>query len=82
MNSTERLIIENINPDFKAGYIARDADGSLWVFETKPVKGSATWSSDILHPPESLCLFQHLFDFIKWEDKEAWKMCGIKLKNS
>ena len=74
MKGIELIILENLCPDFDAKYIARDEDDSLWVFNVRPVKGANTWSSDYFHPPESLNMFQHLFQFIQWEDKEPWKI--------
>lgn len=74
MTGVEQLILEHMHPGFKAKYLARDEDDSLWVFETKPIKGANTWSSDVFHPPESLNLFSHLFRFVQWEDKDPYRI--------
>lgn len=69
-----KSLLDYTNPEFQLRYIARDEDGSLWAYDVKPVKGQHTWGSDILHPPESLYLFEHHFPYIKWEDREPYKV--------
>lgn len=52
-------------------WIARDSDGSLWLYNTKPVKDESVWLL-----PNSMgecCNIESDSDFfseIKWEDKE------------
>jgi hypothetical protein len=69
LSSTERVILENIPVGFC--YIARNKDGYLAVYYGKPAKGSAEWNPRGF-AYHSLYCFNHLFQFIKWEDAEAY----------
>ena len=61
-------------------YIARDYYGALYIYENKPIKKSDNWirvSSDYSFnnfDMFQLNMFQHLFQFIKWEDSEAYNI--------
>ena len=49
-------------------YIARDEDGELWIFQSEPKKITIEW--DCYYAYTELQLFNKLFQFVKWEDKE------------
>lgn len=73
LSEAERIILENIDKDYK--WIARDEDGCLVLHSEKPQKEYMcnTWmhdgaEHDILSP------FNHLFQFITWEDKEPYNI--------
>lgn len=59
----------------KSGYIARDRDESLWVFDTRPLKGEyhngIWWNS-----ADGRCnsLDGNTFTFITWESDKAWSI--------
>ena len=68
LTKDEKAILRNLPKKWK--YIARDEDSCLWIFnDYKPRKGSTSpeWLGNIGEP---LILFQHLFQFITWEDEE------------
>lgn len=59
------------------GWIARDANNTLWWYENKPrEKNGRAWCN----PKDTLCTMTHKifpqckFDFIKWEDEEPWEV--------
>ena len=62
----EKCILESI--DKKYQWIARDRKCSLYVHESKPFKYSTYWDS--VKQYECFIFFNHLFQFIKWEDEE------------
>lgn len=67
LTEDEKAILRNLPKKWK--YIVRDKDSCLWIFDDyKPSKGSTypEWFGNIGEP---LILFQHLFQFIKWEDE-------------
>ena len=71
----EKAILKNLPKKWK--YIARDEDSSLWIFDDyKPYKAktSPKWLGNIGEP---LYLFQHLFQFIKWEDKKPYLISDL-----
>lgn len=70
LTEAERVILENIPKKYK--YIARDAGGALYLYEKKPKKDGDEWFNN--YSFDNLNLFQHLFQFIKFEDKEAYKI--------
>lgn len=47
-------------------WIARDADGSLWLFEEKPYKDKCVWYND----STDYRINEKLFPEVKWEDEE------------
>ena len=66
LNEDEKAILRNVPKHYK--WIARDIDGCLYVYASKPKKGITMWESDGL----PMIPFVHLFQFIKWEDKEPY----------
>lgn len=66
----ERVILENI--DKKYSWIVRDEDGNLRIFEGKPTKSAEYWCA--WEGERNLELFNHLFQFIEWEDKEPYNI--------
>lgn len=75
ISETERIILENIDKDYC--YIARDKDGDLWIYASKPQwnKESKLWCNvhDTLIARE-FYPFNHLFKFIKWENEQAYNI--------
>lgn len=73
LTETERTILENIDKDYK--WIARDSDGRLDVYTVKPFKDEQYKNWDIEDGDcEKLDVFKHLFQFVEWEDKEAYNI--------
>ena len=61
----ENVILGNLDDSFK--YIARNHNGTLNIYKIKPTKHKVCWVSlDYTDFSE----YDHLFDYIKWEDKE------------
>jgi hypothetical protein len=71
LSEAERVILENIPVGFC--YIARNKDGYLAVYYGKPAKGSAEWNPRGF-AYHSLYCFNHLFQFIKWEDENPYNI--------
>ena len=67
LTENEKAILRNIDKCVK--YIARNMDDSLFVYDDKPVKTRDHWDCEfhIYYFP-----FDHLFQFIKWEDEEPY----------
>lgn len=71
-------IARGINRIYK--YIARDRDGFLTLFSSKPKKYMNTWQVDLLYTDrQNYCdfPFDDLFQSIKWEDKEPTLISDI-----
>lgn len=49
-----------------AMWIARDENGSLWLFSDKPYKYKGMWRSNSI----MYRIHEKLFPEVKWEDKE------------
>jgi hypothetical protein len=69
LTEDEKTILRNLPRKYK--WIARDSSGALFVYGNKPEKGSNVWTGDCLGYFNS---FKHLFQFIKWEDKEPYNI--------
>ena len=64
----EKAILRNVPKHYK--WIARDLNGHLYIYVSKPKKGLTIWvNTGLLMLP-----FDHLFQFIKWEDKEPYSI--------
>lgn len=69
LTEDEKVTLRNLPRKYK--YIARDSSGALFVYGNKPEKGSNVWIGASLGYFNS---FKHLFQFIKWEDEEAYNI--------
>ena len=74
LSDAERIILENIDKDYK--WIARDGvEGVLWTFAEKPTKNNKWWTNVSNYKiGVSLNLFNHLFQFITFEDTEPYNI--------
>lgn len=65
LTEDEKVILKNIDKFYK--WVARDRDGSLYVYEEKPIRKVtySVWSADGFF---TINTFKHLFKLIKWED--------------
>ena len=72
LSEAERIILENINKDYK--WIARDDGGNLHVFTVRPKKAKNYWYFSSSY---SLCAFNHLFQFITWDDSEPYNIAEL-----
>jgi hypothetical protein len=73
LTEDEKVILRNIPEKYK--YIARESCGELYVYENKPVKMRYEWNRGVAGSSyNNLNSFQHLFQFIKWEDNEPYNI--------
>lgn len=68
ISEDEKAILRNVPKHYE--WIARDIDGCLYVYASKPQKGITMWESVGL----PMIPFIHLFKFIKWEDDEPYSI--------
>lgn len=66
----EKVILLNLPGNYE--WIARDEDGRLCVYPGKPLKVTTKWGSGLGH--RFFDLFDHLFQMVRWEDDEPWKI--------
>lgn len=78
LTKQEKAFLEVCRPDC---YIARDDNGSLYVYVEPPHKAKTSWIVYSRFSGTSLSavsVYSNLnngnFSFIKWEDKEPWKV--------
>ena len=75
LTEDERVILKNFPKHLK--WIVRDEDGELYVYENEPSKSINYWSDDGDGDVFDVCIFEHLFQFIKWEDEEPYKISEL-----
>ena len=75
LSDAERVILENVDKDYK--WIARDESGILYIYTEKPEKRSSYWNEEI---ENELKCFNNLFQFITWNDNEPYNIEEL-LKN-
>ena len=66
LTKDEKAILRIIPKTFK--WIVRSYENILFLYEDKPQKTRYYWESS-LGNVESLMVFNHLFEYIKWEDE-------------
>ena len=50
-------------------WVARDKDGALWLFNHKPLNGSATWDRYLIQEDYTMTEIDHtLFPEVVWDD--------------
>ena len=79
----ERIVLQMLDEQFQ--WIARDEDGTLYIYKNKPHKRDAyCWFNY-----DGFCVFSafnHLFQMVQWEDEEPWLItdiinkCGTKFE--
>ena len=69
LSEAERIILENIDKDYK--WIARDEGGRIDIYVDKPTKSRDSWGSLYW---EKFGFYNHLFQFITWDDTEAYNI--------
>ena len=68
LNEDEKVILRSLPKDYK--WVARDLSGMVYIFIERPEKGQAIWYGC----GQPMIPFYHLFQFIKWEDKEPYSI--------
>lgn len=75
INKRTKLFVDAL----ETGYIARDEDGGIYWFIKCPRKLNEIWDVDGVD--ENVIILEYNFlslDFIKWSDKEPWKVEDIR----
>jgi hypothetical protein len=75
LSETERTILENIDKEYC--YIARDSDKELRTFKSKPSKDNVNFWIEKNNDFARLSLFNHLFQFITWNDSEPYNITEL-----
>lgn len=70
LSDEERVILSNISEEFN--YIARDFNGSLYIYQGKPEKRSIQWAAK--GTCKHIYFYNHSFQNVKWEDEEPLKI--------
>lgn len=74
LTEDERVILRNLDKKWK--WIARDMeDNNLHIYTLEPTKVIDCWNVAGLDNYENFYIYNHLFQFIKWNDKEP---CNIE----
>lgn len=77
LTEDEKVILKNLSKECK--YIARDKNGDLKVFKRRPETSFDTWfdtlcKNSLIDTYKYLNVYNHLFQFIKWEDEKPYKI--------
>ena len=70
LTRNEKAILESLEDYWK--YVARDEYGELMIYTGEPKKGDYRFTSK--EPYRNISFFNHLFQFIKWEDEEPYSI--------
>lgn len=79
LSEAERVILENIDKDYK--WISRDRDKKLYIYTVKPSRSTLFNNWNLIEGKAgSMSTFNHLFQFITWQDDEPYNIEEL-LKN-
>ena len=76
ISKIDRLFLDYIKNNFV--YIARDENGSLFVYSEKPIKKSCYYDSIGGVTGSVSFIFDMKLPMIKWEDEEPWSIEDLK----
>ena len=68
LTDDKKVILRNVDKDYK--WIARDRNNNLFLYKSKPKKYENSYYMDKGYTSYEFNCFNHLFQFIKWEDEE------------
>ena len=80
LSADEEAILRNLPEEYK--YIARDSNANISVYKTKPTKKLSIWVGLIGGNTAPLNLYNHLFQFVKWEDDEPYSIEELLKENT
>ena len=75
LSEAERIILENIDKDYE--WICRDKDNTLKLYIYKPKNHKGNWFVDEATVCYRLECFNHLFQFITWNDDEPYNIAEL-----
>ena len=76
ISKRDRSFLDYINNNFV--YVARDENGSLFVYSEKPIKKSCYYDSIGGVTGSVGCIFDIKLPMVKWEDPEPWLIEDLK----
>lgn len=79
ISKRDKAFLEYLREEYK--FIARDENGELFIYESRPRRGNVCWNADCLNYERYLHLDRHFnvdFPMIKWSDEEPWTIEDLK----
>lgn len=76
ISKKDRAFLEYLNANIN--YIARNMDGSLYVYISKPYKIIDCWCSDEFEKSKSLRMVDIDLPMVKWSDDKPWLIEDLK----
>ena len=73
LSEAEYHILNSLSKEWK--WMARDKDGSLFLYDKKPYKYGSFWKYASAYI--ELDIYERLFPYMKWEDDEPWKITKL-----
>lgn len=73
LSHAEYVILRNLPIEYK--WIGRDSNTIICVYKEKPYKEWFGWTKN--YPVITIDVFNHLFQFIKWEDEEPYEITKL-----
>ena len=73
LSEAEYHILNSLFKEWK--WIARDKNGSLFLYDKKPYKYASHWTYTSKYT--KLDIYEHLFLFVKWKDDEPWEITKL-----
>lgn len=72
----EKEFLKALKPEYRNGWIARDNNGLLYVYDSEPIKNGLGWVSRYCYEISDFANFplfsRESFTWCQWEDEEPW----------
>ena len=84
LTETEKHILLGLPAEYRTnGYITRNKYDAFCIHNMKPDKFENMWGTEIMNFGSAgachyqLSIFNHLFNFVQWSDKEPWSIAEL-----
>lgn len=73
LSEAEYHILKNLSKKWE--WVARDKNGHLFIYTSKPDKEKSEWISS--YAASAFYMYDHLFSCVQWEDDEPWEITKL-----
>lgn len=69
-----KSFFEMLSPEYKKGWIAKDKDGEVYIYQNKPKKKNGSWMCEHSNVCDNIdrLIDKSFIDWLSWEDEEPW----------
>lgn len=77
INELEKKILGALPFKYDQWYIARDKNGNLFIYKSKPIKCLMGYKTDTIDGCEPFTIYNSYFNYIKFGDEHIFRICDL-----